>query len=88
MRVRLNRQKRRLDGNAIRVFNLVVRHARSDVDVLPSQPDHHRRASRRLVREEEADAHPHGLSPVGGTHVELHDEIAVGVEPPRRVTFK
>ena len=88
MRVRLNRQERRVDRNTIRVFNPVVRHARRDVDVLLSQPDHHRGASRCLVREEEPDAHLHGLPPVRGTHVELHDEIAVGVEPPRRVPFE
>ena len=36
-----------------------------------------------VVREEEPDAHLHRLGLAGGLQVQLHDEVAVGLEPPR-----
>ena len=82
VRVRLHGQEIGVHGQTVAVRDLVIGGARRNIDGLTSEPEANRRTRRRIVGEEQADAHVERLRLAGRLHVQLHDQIAAGLEPP------
>ena len=71
-----------VDRQTIAVCHDIPGVARRDIDRLASEPQSDRRSGRRLIREEQRDAHLQRLGLAGGLQMQLHDEVAGGIEPP------
>ena len=85
MRVRLDGEQLHVDRQHVRIANHVARLARRNVDALRAKPQDRRRALRRAIGEIETDLRQHVFGRAARLHVQLHDEIAAGLERPRQL---
>ena len=83
VRVRLHRLHLDVDRQHIRIGHDIVALAGRNVDVLMAEPQHRRNPRGRLVAEVQPDRRLHRLGLPARLHVDLDDEIGVGIEAPR-----
>ena len=83
VRVGLDRLDFHIDRQHERIRADVALLAGWNLDVLAAQPEHRRRAFRRLLREVQADCRLNDLGTSARDEVDLHDEIGPWPQPPR-----
>src|SRR5207249_9336478 len=85
MRVRLNGLNVDVNRQQVRVGDNILRVARRNVDVLPAEAQHRRRARGRRVTEVQTDRRLDVLGTTAGLHVYLDDEVRMGIEAPAQI---